>query len=597
MKTLLQYQVERQKILQRIKVKIGQNLDLRSIIQTGIEESCHFLELDRLLIYQLNVSLESNSGHSKIDELVDLVTYEARKSKDIASILYFQDEMCFRNASKSKNKYRQGFSLAVNDIENSNFTSCLKALMRELQVKAKIVTPIEIQGKLWGLMIAHQCFSPRQWQNKEIQFLRQIAEYLAISIYQSQSYQQLQRQKILLEKRVKAQAQQIRDALIAAEAASRSKHEFIGSMSHELRTPLTCVIGLSGTLLQWSLTKDRVALPIEKQQEYLKQIQESGKYLLNLINNILEFSEVESGKNLLNINQISLANLARKTLQLLQEEARKKQISLNLEYKILAEQDLFAADGERLKEILLNLVSNGIKFTPSGGKVILRIWREKHQVIFQVEDTGIGIAEAEIPLLFEKFKQLENFRQRTHGGTGLGLALTKQLIELHGGNIEVESVLGEGSIFTFYLPEKTQKEQKDQTRGSVKDKRSWRSRRIMLITKDEENATFICQLLTAIGYQVVWLIDSTMAIKQIKLLEPNVVIIDRDFSSMAIQMITKEIGSKKSRDRISLILLCCELTDRDREHFSENGVDDYLLKSMNPTEIIEKIIATIEEEN
>ncbi len=439
----------------------------------------------------------------------------------------FRDETCFKTSSRSHNKYHQGFGLVINDTEiDFSAIPCLQSLMRHLQIRAKLIAPIEVQGKLWGLVIAHQCLLPRQWKHQEVKFLRQLAESLAIAIYQDRSYQKLQQQKQLLEKQVKQQAQQIKEALIAAQAANQSKHQFIGSMSHELRTPLTCVIGLSGTLLNWSQSNQDISIPLEKQQQYLKLIQDSGKHLLTLINNILEFSELESGKYFLNASEFSLSNSLDKILNMHRDAARQKQITLILESELQSDRDIFVADRERLEEILFNLIENGIKFTSDGGEVIVRVWRNSRYLVLQIEDTGVGIAEAEIPLLFEKFKQLENFRQRTHGGTGLGLALTKQLVELHGGTIEVESVLGEGSIFTVYLPETKNISPKIEQKFEFTSRLSLKPKIVMLIAEDEERATYICQLLTATGYKVVWCIDSTTAKIQMELLKPDIAIVD-----------------------------------------------------------------------
>ena len=588
MEKLLHYQVEQERIFEQIKIQISQNLNLSEIIQSAVNHSCSFLELDRLLVYQLSVPLESNHYNFKLGRVIDTITYEARKSDRLASTLYFQDEACWRESPPCKNKYRQGFSLAINDIENdSSMNSCLKSLMTKFQVKAKIVTPINVRGKLWGLIIAHQC-EPRQWHHQEIQFLRQIAEYIAIAIFNHQSYQQLQQQKQLLEKQVQIQAQQLKDALLAAEAASKSKHDFIGSMSHELRTPLTCVIGLSSTLLQWSSTKDRMPLSPEKQHEYLHLIQQSGRQLLALINNILEFSDVESGKHLLNIQQVSLSEVVKHSLQLLQDNAAKKEIQLSSEININSEQDYFLADEIRLKEILFHILSNGIKFTPQSGKVLLRVWRERHQVVFQIEDTGIGIDAAEVPLLFEKFKQIENFRQRIHGGTGLGLALTKKLIELHGGTIEVESELGQGSIFTVYFPEKAHFKH-NLSSPVIPTKDSLEYKTIVLVTEDEESAIFICQLLNTIEYQVVWLMDSAMAISQIELLQPKIIIIDQDCSVIDIKNVVDAISQTSMVDNTSVTLLCDRFEPHVWQKFAQSGVNEYLLKSMNPTQIINKI--------
>ncbi len=593
MEKLLHYQTEQERIFERIKIQISQNLNLPAIIQTAVNHSCDFLELDRLLIYQLGVALESHHCNFKPGRVVDTITYERRRDDSLASTLYFREENCWRESPQCRNKYRQGFSLAINDIDQgSNLNTCLKSLMAKFQVKAKIIVPINVRGKLWGLMIAHQC-EPRQWHHQDIQFLRQVAEYLAIAIFNHQSYQQLQQQKQLLEKQVQIQAQQLKDALIAAEAASKSKHDFLGSMSHELRTPLTCVIGLSSTLLQWSSTtstKERMPLSPEKQHQYLHLIQQSGRQLLALINNILEFSDVESGKHLLNIQQVSLTEVVKHSVHLLQESASKKEILLSSEINISTEQDHFLADEIRLKEIIFHILSNGIKFTPQGGKVVLRVWRERHQVVFQIEDTGIGIAAAELPILFEKFKQIENFRQRIHGGTGLGLALTKKLIELHGGKIEVESELGQGSIFTVCLPEKeTLKHNFNLSSPVIPPQDPLGYKTIVLVTEDEESATFICQLLNTIEYQVVWLMDSAMAISQIELLQPRIIIIDHDCAVIDIENVVNAIAHTSLADNTSVTLLCDRFEPNEWQKFVECGVDEYLLKSMNPTQIINKI--------
>ena len=588
MDKLLHYQVEQERILDRIKIQIGQNLNLATIIQAAIDRSRDFLGLDRLLIYQLDVPLDSTPIASVYSTL-DTITYEAISDR-VSSLLYFQEEICWRNFSQCQNKYHQGFSLVIDDIAvGSNLHSCLKSLMIKLQVKAKVVCPINVRGKLWGLAIAHQCFEPRQWQHQEVQFLRQLAEYLAIAIYHNQSYEQLQQQKQLLEQQVQTQAQQIRDALIAAEVASRSKHEFLGSISHELRTPLTCVIGLSSTLLQWSSTRKNISLSPEKQQEYLHLIQQSGKHLLGLINNILEFSDVESGKHLLNVEQISIIEVAKQSVQVLQETARRKNIKLTAEITLTPEQEYFPADEVRLKEILFNLLDNSIKFTPENGQAILRVWRESKHVVFQVEDTGIGIAPEEIPLLFEKFKQIENFRQRTHGGTGLGLALTQKLVELHGGAIEVESALDQGSMFTIYLPAISHLAPQTPEHLESFKQLTDNFPTIILITEDDESATFICQLLNTINCKVVWLMDLSMAIAQIELLQPKLIVVDRDFLPDNIKRFTRAIAKRNIEHKIDLILLSDRLDHEGWQDFVDLGFADYLHKSTNPNQVIDKV--------
>lgn len=592
MKQILHYQVEQKHIFETIKCQISQNSDLSNIIQSTIEKVKNLLNLDRLIIYQLDMSQDCQTEQSEQCRIVDQITYEAKSSAEISSILHLQQNNVENGYHECWAKYRQGFTLAIDDIDSANLAFALKELMRQLQVKAKVVVPINLRGKLWGLLIAHQCHYPRIWEYNETQFLRQIAEYIAIAAYRNQSYKELQIQKELLEKQVKNQAQQIEDALVAARIASQSKHEFIGNMSHELRTPLTRVIGLSGTLLHWSLEKGRIPLPIEKQQQYLKTIQESGKHLLKLINNILEFSEVQSGKHLLNTENISLLELCQKVIQSLQPKAEELQLNLTLDYQLTPQTDCFYGDAARLEEILLNLLDNALKFTLPEGDIFLRLWQENKQIVFEVEDTGIGISEQQLPLLFETFKPLENYRQRIHDGAGLGLALTKHLVELHGGNIEVESNIGKGSAFRVYLP--IAKEEVVLANSLIStDEITSDTKKVILITQDEEIATFICQLLTAANYKVVWLIDAMTAINQIDFLEPQIVLLDKDNLDIEIPDVTDAIQAIEKIETTKIILLYSVMEDREWENFLANGASDRLLKSMDLSQLLDKIEALI----
>jgi signal transduction histidine kinase len=169
----------------------------------------------------------------------------------------------------------------------------------------------------------------------------------------------------------------------------------------------------------------------------------------------LDLSQIEAGKTVLNITEFSLTEIAHNALHSLSNKAANQQINLQLDLQITPQGDRFTADAERIEQILWNLLTNAIKFTPESGNVTLRVWVENNTAIFQVEDTGIGIPKDKLPLLFEKFQQLDTPLRRRYEGTGLGLALTKQLVELHRGRIEVESTVATGSIFTVWIPDQT----------------------------------------------------------------------------------------------------------------------------------------------
>jgi two-component system sensor histidine kinase/response regulator len=239
----------------------------------------------------------------------------------------------------------------------------LLAFLQQAQVQSKLVAPIIVNQQLWGLLIAHQCFTKRHWQPWELEFLQHIAEHLAIAINQAQLYQQLQAQTQNLEICVIERTQDLRDALAAAQSASRAKSEFLATMSHELRTPLTCIIGMSATLLRWSLGDLS-----PRQRDYLNTIHDSGEHLLALINDILEVSKIESGRTILEVSEFSLSSLARQSFDSFRREASEHDIQLALDFKISSDRDLFPADPRRVRQILNNLLSNAIKFTPAGGK-------------------------------------------------------------------------------------------------------------------------------------------------------------------------------------------------------------------------------------
>ncbi len=590
-KKMLNYQLESKQIISQIQNQIEQKIDLLNVIQITIDRVLELLQVDRLVIYQLDVPpqlIASDINKSDINK-INTITYEAKSSELISSILNFRDEICLEELSQCRSKYRQGFSSVINDTQKSStIDPYLQKLMGKIQVKAKVVTPINLQNKLWGFLIAHQCFNTRKWHPNETEFLRDIASYISTIIQQDKSYKLLQDQKTLLEERVKIQAHQIKDALVAAQIANQSKHEFIDNMSHEFKTPLTCIIGLSGTLMHWA-SSDRQSLPIDKQQKYLENIQNNGKKLLKLVNNILEFSEVESGKHLLNITKFSLKDLLHNILPILNQEAQYKSIEFNVDWQIFTPNDYIYADKERIEEVLLNIVGNGIKFTPPEGKVNLRIIKEKSQIIFQIEDTGIGISKQQMPLLFKKFQQLEYSRRRVYGGAGLGLALTKHLVELHGGNIEVESLVGKGSIFTVYLPIK----EKKNLELANKPLLSTKTKTIVLMTQDEEISTFLCEVFTAAEYQVVWLVDSFISYHQIQLLEPTVIILDKNCPEVNIEVLADQIREEASLNKIKMVLLCEEMSTSDWRHFSQYNVYDYLLKSMSFNQILNKIYTII----
>ncbi|MBD2298735.1 GAF domain-containing sensor histidine kinase [Nostoc sp. FACHB-190] len=461
----LQKQISQERLLNQVTTQIRKSLDLPVIMATAIAQVREFLKLDRLVIYKfersgVNTQNSTANGQSPTPSLISdwqkyggCIVYEVRATDEISSVLHSQETTCFTRHSLCWEKYRQGFTLVVEDVEKTYaLEECLLNFLRANRVRAKLAAPIMFEEKLWGLLIAHQCDIPRQWTDNERNLLSSIAEQLAIAIHQSELMRSLTQEKQTLEQRVLERTMALRDALLAAEAASRLRNEFLATISHELLTPLTYVIGMSSTLLRWPIGELS-----QRQRDYLQTIHDSGEHLLEMINDILDLSQIEAGKTVLNINEFSLAKIAESAISALIDKANNQQVTLKLDLLIDPRRDIFSADAERIEQILWNLLTNAIKFTPEGGSVTLRIWVEDNTAVFQVEDTGIGISEEQLPLMFEKFQQLDTPYRRRYEGTGLGLALTKQLVELHRGRIEVESTVGIGSIFTVWIPPQSAK--------------------------------------------------------------------------------------------------------------------------------------------
>src|SRR5262245_4408713 len=238
---------------------------------------------------------------------------------------------------------------------------------------------------------------------------------------------------------------EVEDKSRQIEAANRHKSEFLANMSHELRTPLNAIIGFSEVLLEKMFGDVN-----ERQEEYLNDILSSGQHLLSLINDILDLSKVEAGKMELELGMFDLRQVLEGSLIMVKERALAHGLTLSLD--MADDLSVITGDERKVKQILFNLLSNAVKFTPDKGKVGIVTKRVNSAVQIAVWDTGIGIAPENQQRIFEEFQQVGHGLAGKTEGTGLGLALTKRFVELHGGTIWVESTLGQGSTFTFTLP-------------------------------------------------------------------------------------------------------------------------------------------------
>ncbi|MEB3311443.1 MAG: HAMP domain-containing sensor histidine kinase [Snowella sp.] len=289
--------------------------------------------------------------------------------------------------------------------------------------------PIVFHPKKWGNLILRSSISNRCLGDQELQFVEEMAQYIAVILQQAELKQQLQ---TLTEKNHQL------------EATNQNKSDFLSHINHELRTPLTGILGFARML------QEEIYGPLnEKQKQYMQGIINSGDHLLALINDFLDISKIEANREELFLEMVAVEDVCLSAFSILRSRAKEQGIELNLEIEETV--NTCTTDQRRLKQILLNLLSNAIKFTEQGS-VTLKVEHHCDKLTFSVIDTGIGMKTEDLAQLFQPFQQIHNHLSRKHKGTGLGLALSRKLAQLHGGDITVTSKIGQGSCFTLHLP-------------------------------------------------------------------------------------------------------------------------------------------------
>jgi signal transduction histidine kinase/DNA-binding response OmpR family regulator len=365
------------------------------------------------------------------------------------------------------------------------------------------------------------------------------------------------------------------------DTANRHKSEFLASMSHELRTPLNAIIGFSEVLL------DRLFGDLNaKQEEYLQDVLESGRHLLSLINDILDLSKVEAGHMELEVGRFALPEILENGLTMIRERAGRHGIALSLEVDPAI--DVIEADERKVKQVVFNLLSNAVKFTPDGGKVGIRVGRNEAGVWITVWDTGIGITPENQERIFEEFQQVEGVYTEKREGTGLGLALAKKFVELHGGQLWVESEAGQGSRFTFTLPVGTVP-QPETTRALAAGAATGLedSGPVVLVVEDDAAAAELLRLyLAGAGYRVEVARDGEEGFAKAWQLQPNLITLDLQLPKVdGWDVLIRLKGEPATRD-IPVVIV--SIVEEHGKGFAL-GAADYLVKPVSREEMLQAL--------
>ncbi len=467
-------QLRQQQALGVIAHQIRNSLQVEDILATATAQVKEVMKVDRATIFRVFPDRQIRA----VEECV------ASTDPGLVGLNWEREQF----SQAELEFYLQGQPRIVMDVMQDAWSVKLQEWTGMKYIKSKMVAPILLLGsrdtdrlsdtttghpQLWGLLSVHMCSAYRHWQADEAQLLQQIADQLAIAIQQASLFEQLQQE---LTERQQAEAQ-LRQRNQELARATQLKDEFLASMSHELRTPLNAILGMSEGL------QNAVFGPVtERQHKSLSTIEKSGTHLLALINDILDLSKIEANKFDLELTDVPIRDLCQNSLLFVKELALKKQIRLTTHIPEYLHHLQIQVDDRRCRQVLINLLSNAVKFTPQGGTVTLDIraidsggaegtpvdampmansdddvatptaGRSSWRIVFSVIDTGIGIAADNIEKLFKSFVQIDSSLSRQYAGTGLGLALVKRIVELHGGTVSVHSELDRGSCFTVSLP-------------------------------------------------------------------------------------------------------------------------------------------------
>jgi len=364
--------------------------------------------------------------------------------------------------------------------------------------------------------------------------------------------------------------------------ANRVKDEFLANMSHELRTPLNGILGFAE-----ALTEGVYGELVKRQGYAVQMIRSSGEHLLELINDILDISRIEAGKFEFHLEEVEVNNICHASMVFIRHLANKKNISV--EYTISESATMMIADPRRLKQILINLLNNAVKFTPEKGQVTLDVQTDvKESLIrFSVTDTGIGIPPEDIQKLFHPFVQLDSGLSRPYEGSGLGLVLVKKMVEMHSGSIEVQSEPGKGSRFMFAVPWGQSMQRRNNqdlfemgtTTYDMNLGRLARVREKILLAEDNEaNVLVTRDYLENRGYQVFIVRDGREVFTKVEEIMPDIILMDIQMPGLNGIEATHRLRTDPRFATLPIIALTAFAMSGDRERCIEAGMNEYLSK-------------------
>jgi signal transduction histidine kinase/CheY-like chemotaxis protein len=464
-----------------------------------------------------------------------------------------------------------GDAIIVRDYPREYPDSPFLGVIQEAGLRSYVAVPLRAHGAVIGVLYVIS-YAPDKFSDDDKQLLSALADQASIAIENARLYEQVRRHAEELEAKVEVRTRELQEANRRLQDASRHKSEFLANMSHELRTPLNAIIGFTRLVMR----RSKEALP-QKQYENLEKILISGDHLLALINDILDLSKIEAGRMEVRPAAFGLPPLVDECLRTLEPMVKSER--LRLVKDIEAAVPPLYTDRDKLKQILMNLLSNAVKFTEAG-TVTVSARGERTGVAIQVADTGIGIPEDSLQLIFEEFRQLDSSPTRRYGGTGLGLSISRHFARLLGGDITVTSSVGVGSTFRVVIPVRLDEKQPAIRPGggplAVETTGKPAAGKLVLAIDDDPNAIYLLrENLIDAGYRVVGALTADEGLDKARDLRPFAITLDILMPSRDGWEVLRDLKGDPLTKNIPVLVV--SITD-NKDLAYRLGVFDYMLK-------------------